>query len=387
MKNKSIVLLLAMAMVMGLAVGAWAAGPDNIEFTAISTTPTSTVSGQNHNVTGTVNGGDTISLSFTLGAVGSGPISTTYPHTEYITASTNAKPSGAADVGVTGLDTATLAGRLSTHNESATITAPTTPGAYQVKILAADGINGTGQITGGFFYVNFVVAVPDTPCTSAKTTLKLSTPDCVLLHATSVLLSATLWNSDTDTAIAGKTITFLVDGTEVGTAVTGTDGVATLMDCDPSLLGVGDYALTAAWQSDDKCLLDPAVTGATLGVQYLFLGFQPPINADGSTILTGKAGPVKVKIVDANGVPVSDACALVFFEDGTKTIVGTDPENATSALNFDKGNVMRYSDGQYVYNWDLSTASNGTKTIRVFLGEGSCAPAHQVVVSVGKKGK
>jgi hypothetical protein len=31
--------------------------------------------------------------------------------------------------------------------------------------------------------------------------------------------------------------------------------------------------------------------------------------------------------------------------------------------------------------------TNGTKTIRVFLGEGSCASAHQVVVSVGKKKK
>jgi hypothetical protein len=235
-------------------------------------------------------------------------------------------------------------------------------------------------MNGAFFFVNFTVVVSG--CTPAATTLVLSTPDCVVYHAGSVSLSATLMSGAT--ALDGKTITFYVDGEDVGTADTDENGVATLT-YDPSLLTVGDHALTAEWQSDDPCYQNPTVTGATLGIQYLFLGFQPPINADGSTILTGKAGPVKIKIVDANGNPVSDATALVYVEDGIQGIVGTDPENATVGLNFDYGNVMRYSDGQYVYNWNLSTVISGTKTIRVFLGEGSCAPAHQVVVSVGKK--
>jgi hypothetical protein len=124
-----------------------------------------------------------------------------------------------------------------------------------------------------------------------------------------------------------------------------------------------------------------------LGVKYFFVGFQPPIKADGSTILTGKCGPVKIVITDVNGMPVPDATAYVYFADGIQAIVGTDPENVATGLNFDYGNLMRYSDGQYVYNWDLSTTTNGTKTIQVYLGEGSCADAHTVVVSVGKKGK
>jgi hypothetical protein len=373
---KYAVLVTTLVIVFG-AVGAWALGPDTLSFTNISTTPSSTTSGQNHNVTGDVNAGDSISLSFTMGGSGT-PGSTSYPHTEYLTASTI---TGASDVSITGLVNCTLASSSSTCSESATLTAPTTPGAYQVKILADDGINGAGHMNGGFFFVNFTVVASG--CTPAATSLVLGTPDCVVLHAGSVLLSATL-KSD-DTPLIGKTITFYVDGTAVGTADTDSDGVATL-DYDPSLLTVGDHALSAEWQSDDPCYQNPTVTGATLGVQYLFVGFQPPINADGSTILTGKAGPVKIIIDDADGIPVSDATALVFFADGTPTIVGTDSTNATTGLNFDYGNVMRYSDGQYVYNWDLSTVTNGTKTIRVFLGEGSCAPAHQVVVSVGKKG-
>ncbi len=384
MKKKALwVLIPVLALVLGLAAGTWAAGPDSVTFTSISTTPSSTHSGQNYEVTGTVNAGDPISLSFTVGASKDGT-STRYAHTLYLSAPTNAKPLGASDVSVTGLIDAVLASSSSTVNESATLTAPATPGAYQVRILADDRIKGTGQMNSAdFFFVNFVVAA-SSACEPAATSLVLSQPACVLLHDTKVSLAATLKDSDTNTALGGKTIDFYVAGQDVGAAVTGDDGVATLT-YNPSLLKVGDHALSAAWQSDDKCLQNPTVTGAKLGVQYLFLGFQPPINADGSTILTGKAGPVKIKIVDANGVPVSDATALVFFADGTPTIVGTDAENVTSGLNFDSGNVMRYSDSQYVYNWDLSTTTNGTKTIRVFLGEGSCAPAHQVVVSVGKK--
>jgi hypothetical protein len=378
--------LAAVFVIMFGVCGAWATpgggGPDSANITAISTTPSSTQSGsgKNYELDVNVNAGDTIDLSFTVGASGSGSSSTIYEDTLHLTATTLV---GASDVTVTGLSDCTLASRSSTCSESATLTAPATAGAYQVKILADDGRTGNqGKMNSDFFMINFTVVVPG--CTPAPTTLILSEPDCVVYHADSVSLSATL--KSYDTPLVGKTITFYVDGEDVGTADTYSNGVATLT-YDPSSLTVGDHALSAEWQSDDPCYQSATATGTKLGIQYLFLGFQPPINADGSSILTGKCGPVKIVILDANGMPVPDATALVFFEDGIQTIVGTDPENATAGLNFDYGNIMRYSDGQYVYNWDLSTVTNGTKTIRVYLFEGSCAPAHQVVVSIGKKKK
>lgn len=379
---------LIVALVVWLGAGvAWSANPDKVAFTNVSTTPGSTQSGQsgNYTLTNTVNAGATISLSFTLGASGSGNTSTNYPRTVYVTYSTNIKPAGASDVSVTGLDTSVIFnGRGSTKVESATLTAPATPGAYQVRI-SADDSNNTYKINGDFIFINFTVVVPS--CTPAPTTLVLSEPDCVTYHAASVSLSAKLTKISDGSPLAGKIIDFYVDGGDpVGSAYTDGSGVADL-NYDPSFLTVGDHALSAAWQSDDNCLLGSQAAGVKLGVQYLFLGFQPPINADGSTTLTGKCGPVKIVILDANGVPVPDAIALVYFALGTSIIVGTDPENATTGLNFDYGNVMRYSDGQYVYNWDLSTVPNGTYTVRVYLWEGSCAPAHQVVVSVGKKKK
>ena len=48
---------------------------------------------------------------------------------------------------------------------------------------------------------------------------------------------------------------------------------------------------------------------------------------------------------------------------------------------------MRYdlTADQYVFNWDNSSQPNGSYLVRVGLGEGSCAPAHTVTLSLGKK--
>ncbi|MDI6853783.1 MAG: Ig-like domain repeat protein [Deltaproteobacteria bacterium] len=385
MKSKGMVLLLAGLLVLGIVSGVWAANPDKVTFTNVQTNPSSTQSGQsgNYTLTQTVKPGDTIDLSFGLEATGSGQTSTKYSRTVNLTVTTTIGPT---PVTVAGLSTSvTFSERGSKNDESATITVPEIAPAvnvpFQVKVLAEDS-NKDGNLQSDFIFINFTVVAPQ--CEPEGTTLELGTPECVIYHATKVSLTATLTKTIDGTPLSGKNIDFYVDNNYVGSAKTNNSGVATL-DYNPSQLTVGDHALSAAWTSDDNCLQGSQASGGKLGVQYLFLGFQPPINADGSTILTGKCGPVKVKIVDANGVPVPDATALVYFEEGTPAIVGTDPENATAGLNFDYGNVMRYSDGQYVYNWNLSTVTNGTYTIRVWLDEGECAPAHQVVVSVGKK--
>jgi hypothetical protein len=383
MKKKGLIMAICVALmlVLGLAAGVWAS-PDTINLTGISTTPHSTQngSGKNYVLDVSVNAGDPINLNFTVAATGTG--GSTYPEHITITPSTVL----GSTVTVTGLVTATLNSVSGSVAESATLTAPATEGNYQVKFTADGDVTGANHINGDSFIINFVVTVPT--CTAEKTWLILNTPPCVVVHdSNNVSLSATLKSGATtpgDTPLADEAIDFYVDGNQVGTATTNTSGVA-ILAYDASSLSVGDHTLSAAWTSDDPCLLDPTVTGATLGVQYLFRGFQSPINADGSTVLTGKCGPVKIIILDANGVPVPNATAYVYFADGIQKIVGTDPSNDTVGLNFDAGNVMRYSDGQYVYNWDLSSVTNGTKTICVDLGEGSCAGKHLVVVSVGKK--
>lgn len=381
--------LLILALVALMAAAAWAAAPDKANLSSISTTPSSTQNGQGKNYTldNPVGPGATISLSFTL-AIDVQGTSTTYPHTEKFEITT-VSPTG-ANVPVVAISNCALTNNASSCNLSTTITAPSIAGAYQVKFLAYDGISGGGGLTGDLFFINFTVVLPS--CTPAPTTLVLATPPCTYYHAGSVNLSATLKSGTTP--LVGKSIDFYVDGNKVGSATTDSFGVATLA-YNPSTLAVGDHPLTASWTPDDACYQSPAITGATLGIQYLFVGFQPPIDAGGLGLFSGKTIPVKIKITDANNAVVPDATALVYFELGTVSIVGTDPENVPSSLNFDHGNVMRYDStaNQYVYNWDLSTlpippgasTANGTYTIQVFLGEGSCAGAHIAVVSVQRK--
>jgi hypothetical protein len=392
MKKKSLVLAscVALALLLALAGSAWAAaggaGPDTVNLTGIVTTPSSTQNGQGKNyvLDADVQPGASITLNFSVASNGAGSTSATstnYPDTVVITPSTVL---GAETVSVSGLVDAVLSTRSTSVSETAMITAPQTPGDYQVKFTADDGRTGNqGKINGDSFIINFTVVAP-TSCTPTIPSLVLNTPDCVLYHATSMLLSATL--KDGITPLVGKTITFYVDSNAVGTGITDSTGLANLT-YNPSSLSAGDHDLSAEWETDDACNLDSTSTGGVLGVQYLFKGFQPPINADGNTVLTGKCGPVKVCVLDANGVPVPDAKAYVYFADSLPVCVGDNPENVTAGLNFDHGNQMRYSDGQYVYNWDLSTVCNGTKYIQVLLGEGSCAAAHTVCVSVGKKSK
>lgn len=130
---------------------------------------------------------------------------------------------------------------------------------------------------------------------------------------------------------------------------------------------------------------DPAVTGTTLGIEYLFGGFQPPINAN--ALFTGKSLPVKIKIGDVNGAPVTNATPYVYFANAADVVLADDPTNVTTGLNFDYGNLMRYDPtaNQYVYNWDLSTTTTGTKSVWVDLQEGTCADPRQVNVAVQRK--
>jgi hypothetical protein len=80
MKRKALFSLVLATVLASLSANAWAAGPDTATFSSITTTPGSTMNGQNVNVTNTVAPGDTINLSFTLGTDSKGT-TTTYPDT------------------------------------------------------------------------------------------------------------------------------------------------------------------------------------------------------------------------------------------------------------------------------------------------------------------
>jgi hypothetical protein len=305
-------------------------------------------------------------------------------------AETELKPSGAADVAVAGINSHTFLNAASNFTDSVTFTAPTTPGMYRVKIKSTGGTGGmAGLLPGNGISISFTVADPPPPCEPLSTVLTVP-QICVVLHdPNAATLTATLTDENGD-PVVGKTVTFKVDGIAAGSGVTDATGLATsTTPYNVSGLSVGDHEVEAIFTApDDACDYLGTSGVGNLGVTYLFIGFEQPINADGSSIFKGGAIPVKIRLSDSNGTPVTDAEAHVFFSQNTSAIVGDEAEPIANT-NGDSGNLMRYDPvaDQYIFNWDLKTVDNGTYKVWIELGEGACGEQHNVVLSVAKIGK
>jgi hypothetical protein len=108
----------------------------------------------------------------------------------------------------------------------------------------------------------------------------------------------------------------------------------------------------------------------------------------GIGLFQGKVIPVKVKIADYNGAPVSDMVAQVFY---AKTTAGVADilAQAVQATVADAGNYMRYDPvaDQYILNWNINGLPNGDYNVRVGTDEGECAVGHWNPVRIGKATK
>lgn len=299
-------------------------------------------------------------------------------------------------VSVDAISDCTVASAASTCTRSISFSAPATPGNYQVTVtLSGTGFSGpNGLADPGKLYVNFSVAEPvvllDTKLTVAQ--------QCVLLNAGEIALSATLEESVSTDPIAGATIDFFVnpgldlngDPTvpSVGSGTTDASGTATLT-YNVNGLAVGNHNLYAEYAGDSDH--NPSNDSNILGINYLFAGFRPPVNADGTSIFGGRVIPIKIKLVDANGEPVTDAAPTVWLTSFDKDMgLGEELEQTASVSSADTGNIMRYvpDDQQYIYNWDAKDLENGTYAVVVELGDSSACRAENpyAIFTVAKKG-
>lgn len=382
--------LLGIGTILYLAAAPLAARAHSIDYlaptNASGSNVTLTKSGQHISVTSTVAGGSTIWMDLTVGLVPHGPTASFPRPVTFATQVTN-KPAGASDPGVV-LDPNNHEFTASSQSfvSRVTVSVPSTPGPYQVKIYAASGTGGSVGIVGdNLVHINFTVAAPaaDPVCEPAPTTVNVA-GGCILLHQPSTTLAATLTSGSVP--LVGRTLTFKVGSAVVGTATTDANGTASLA-YNTSALTIGDHTVTVEF-AGEGCSYQPSSGSGTLGVSYLFHGYQQPINADGSSRFSGKVIPVKVKISDANGASVSNASAHVFFALGTSAVVGTEAEPLASTSP-DGGNTMRYDANadQYIFNWDIGSRPNGTYTIRTSLGEGACGTPRTVIVSVQRRSR
>jgi hypothetical protein len=142
----------------------------------------------------------------------------------------------------------------------------------------------------------------------------------------------------------------------------------------------GTYTATVTWS--DGHLDGTATTGsttATVAIEYDASGILQPVNADGSSIFkAGSTIPVKVRFTDCDGRVPSDLAPTI---DVTKTggsspTVGTlEPALNTSAHT---DGVLRFSDGQWIYNLSTKTLSDPTATYRLVITVPSTGQTVQV---------
>lgn len=303
-------------------------------------------------------------------------------------------------VSIAAIANCTVTSAASTCVRTVSFAAPATPGNYQVKVtLGGTGFTGSNGLANEAdeYFINFSVAEPVVVLLDTKLTVAQK---CALLNAGDVSLSAKLEELVSTDPIAGATIDFFVDPEldqdgnptvpSVGNGVTSASGTATLT-YNVNGLGVGDHNLYAEYAGSDD--YNPSNDSDILGISYLFVGFQQPINPEGNSVFgNGRVIPIKIKLADANGNPVADAEPKVYVTTySSSTGLGDDLEPASSVSAADTGNVMRYvpEDEHYIYNWDLSNLANGTYGVVVDLGDSqACGNGpYYAVITVAKKGK
>jgi hypothetical protein len=100
---------------------------------------------------------------------------------------------------------------------------------------------------------------------------------------------------------------------------------------------------------------------------------RQPIKRDGvSTFRAGSTIPVKLGLVDSDGIAQSDATVTFSYVKVSNEIAGAVVESlpATAATT---GNLFRWDpvESQYVFNWSTRGLATGTYELRVDVGEGA----------------
>ena len=158
-----------------------------------------------------------------------------------------------------------------------------------------------------------------------------------------------------------------------GSAADGGSGPATQSvsaDADTSSVGVHTVTLTAL-----DNVGNPGSASCTYSVNYAFAGFFSPV--DNLPVLNmakaGQAIPLKWRITDAGGNPVTDLASV-----NVKVTVASLSCNAGTTVDVieeyaaGSSGLQNLGNGYYQFNWKTPTSyANSCKTLRLDLGEGS----------------
>jgi|GEM_PF-3834503 len=311
------------------------------------------------NISGTA--GYSVTLSATLkrtdtSAVVSGKtISFKIDSTQVGTATTNT--SGIATLSYA-IPSATTAG---SHTISATFAGDTT----------FTGSNGTGTLT------------VSKPIATALTVTNVSGA-----QGTAVNLTATLKRTDTNAAVASKTVTFKIDTTQVGTAVTNSSGLATFAYTIPSSATTGSHTITASF-AGDTTYTNSSGTG-TLTVTVAANTIATAITTPNVSGVQGKAVSLTATLKRTDTKAAVGSKTITFKVDTTQ--VGTAVTNSSGIATFAYTIPSNTSAGSHTITASFAgdttyTASSGTGTLNVTTATSTVATTLSVANSAGGRGQ
>jgi hypothetical protein len=139
--------------------------------------------------------------------------------------------------------------------------------------------------------------------------------------------------------------------------------------------------------TDDDGGSDTKSTSVDVGTA----GWMPPLTDQpvSDKLRNGQVLPVKVRIADCNGVPVTGLAPVIQLVKGDQTAVNDDGAQVisiSSVSSADSGTTMRSADGFYLYNLRVSVASadlNKDYTIIVHpYGTGTPQTLRHVIMAV-----
>lgn len=201
----------------------------------------------------------------------------------------------------------------------------------QVTGTARDNAGNTAGVATGPFRVD--LTNPSVTCPE---------PPSILLHAAGATLSAVV--SDGQSGPAQPTVT---------------------ADLPTSSVGAGAVSETG---SD----LAGRTTTATCGfrVVYGFTGFSSPVDTDAVNVAkAGRAIPLKWRVVDAAGAPVTQLTSATVTSAAHGCTSGL-PEDAVEEFASGASALQNLGDGYYQFNWKpASTYAGSCRTMRLDLGD------------------
>jgi Bacterial Ig-like domain (group 3)/YDG domain/Galactose oxidase, central domain len=204
--------------------------------------------------------------------------------------------------------------------------------------------------------------------TSASVT---STPNPSIV-AQPVTFTATVAGTPPVTCVPTGTVTFKDGATTLGSGTLNGSGQATLTT---SFATAGSHSITAVYGGNSNFNGSTSAT-YTQSVQFIFIGFLPPIDnlPTFNSVKAGQTIPVKWQLKDYNGNLISDLGTLASPNGLTSANIncgGGTPDDVEE-LASPGGTVFRFDGTQFIYNWQTSRPWAGTcRIMTVRLSDGT----------------